>query len=75
MVDVDDLDEIRDLVMEREGDMLSEEHIPIHVIPARKWNHRSRKYHPSMLKISMRPSSSSALARRRRRRGGSVPRP
>jgi hypothetical protein len=33
MVDVDDLDDISDLVVEREGDMLAEEHIPIHVIP------------------------------------------
>src|SRR5574342_98625 len=27
--------------------------MPIHVIPARKWNQRSRKYQPSMLKMSM----------------------
>src|SRR5574342_23329 len=27
--------------------------MPIHVIPARKWNQRSRKYQPSMLKRSM----------------------
>ncbi len=33
MVDVDDLDDVGDLVVEREGDMLAEEHIPIHVIP------------------------------------------
>ena len=33
MVDVDDLDEVGALVVEREGDMLAEEHIPIHVIP------------------------------------------
>jgi hypothetical protein len=33
MVDVDDLDDIGALVVEREGEMLSEEHIPIHVIP------------------------------------------
>src|SRR5262245_51307543 len=33
MVDVDDLDDIGALVVEREGEMLAEEHIPIHVIP------------------------------------------
>jgi hypothetical protein len=33
MVDVDDLDDVGDLVVEREGEMLAEEHIPIHVIP------------------------------------------
>lgn len=33
MVDVDDLDDVGDLVIDREVDMLTEEHIPIHVIP------------------------------------------
>ena len=33
MVDVSDLDDVGDLVVEREGEMLAEEHIPIHVIP------------------------------------------
>jgi hypothetical protein len=33
MVDVDDLDDVGALVVEREGEMLAEEHIPIHVIP------------------------------------------
>jgi hypothetical protein len=33
MVDTDDLDDVRALIVEREGDMLSEEYIPIHVIP------------------------------------------
>jgi hypothetical protein len=33
MVDIDDLDDVSDLIVEREGDMLAEEHIPIHVIP------------------------------------------
>jgi hypothetical protein len=33
MVDVEDLDDVGALVVEREGDMLAEEHIPIHVIP------------------------------------------
>ena len=33
MVDADDLDDVGALVVEREGEMLAEEHIPIHVIP------------------------------------------
>jgi hypothetical protein len=33
LVDVDDLEEVTALTNERAGDMLSEEHIPIHVIP------------------------------------------
>ena len=33
MVDVDDLDDVSALVIDREVDMLTEEHIPIHVIP------------------------------------------
>jgi hypothetical protein len=33
MVDVDDLDDVGALVIDREVDMLVEEHIPIHVIP------------------------------------------
>lgn len=33
MVDVDDLDDAGALVVAREGEMLAEEHIPIHVIP------------------------------------------
>lgn len=34
-VNVDDPDEVGDLVVDREIDMLVEEHIPIHVIPTR----------------------------------------
>ena len=33
MVEVDDLDDVSALVIDREVDMLTEEHIPIHVIP------------------------------------------
>ena len=33
MVDVDDLEKVSALIVDREGDMLSEEYIPIHVIP------------------------------------------
>jgi hypothetical protein len=39
--------------------------IPIQAIPARKWNQRSRKYQPSMLKISMAVLLSGYAARRR----------
>jgi hypothetical protein len=42
MVDVDDLDDVGDLVVEREGDMLAEEHIPIHVIPMHREEIRTR---------------------------------
>jgi hypothetical protein len=35
MVNVEDPDEVGDLVIDREIDMLVEEHIPIHVIPTR----------------------------------------
>ena len=42
MVDVDDLDDIGDLVIDREVDMLVEEHIPIHVIPIHREARRTR---------------------------------
>jgi hypothetical protein len=32
-VDVEDTDEVRALIVEREVDMLAEEHIPLHVFP------------------------------------------
>lgn len=35
VVDVEDPDEVGDLVIDREVNMLVEEHIPIHVIPTR----------------------------------------
>jgi hypothetical protein len=34
-VDVDDTDEVRALIVDREVDMLAEEHIPLHVFPRR----------------------------------------
>lgn len=32
-VDVEDTDEVRALIVDREVDMLAEEHIPLHVFP------------------------------------------
>lgn len=34
-VDVEDSDEVRKLIVDREVDMLAEEHIPLHVFPRR----------------------------------------
>jgi hypothetical protein len=48
MVDVDDLDDISDLVVEREGDMLAEEHIPIHVIPIHREARQTRPVAPKV---------------------------
>lgn len=49
MVDVDDLDDVGDLVVEREGDMLAEEHIPIHVIPIEP-RERSARSRPAAIR-------------------------
>lgn len=50
IVDVDDVDDIGSLVIDREVDMLVEEHIPIHVIPVHP---RARPTKPVLTKAEI----------------------